>query len=479
MGERPDRALKEVLGVSSRVPVFDEDLLKGLVWASRRYVAPLSVVLSMASPPNLPRRAPRPAAPPPLVGSDHPLAKLAEAAAAGRRRPTQALVGRWQDLGWVGALTPVIGAGRSALIVAATAAEASGLADAAGATYGEAVVAVCGDNGAELTAAWEKAQSGGRLVVGTPRAATWRVRRLALALCLEEGRRAMKIRSPAIHVRDLLRTRSKLERFTSVFYGPTPSLEILSAGAEAVRVGARAWPLVEIVDRSGEAPGSGLLAPSVEAALRSMTARGERSFVLTGVKMIDRMSAEVGARLGAAAVGSDRPVIVGAERDMVDAGPMALTVASNADGMLMGVSYRAREETLRVLARLANLLGQASGRRMMVQTANPGSDLAETLRKGDPMPYLERELVERARTGAPPSTEMLVVEIRGRRPPGVSAALEGMPGAEVVGPLEIDQGLRWLLQGDLRRARVALRELVGRWRGAETAVRVDADPIDL
>jgi len=58
-GERPDRDLKEILGVSSRIPVFDESLLKGLAWASHRYVAPLSVVLAMASPPNLPRRAPR------------------------------------------------------------------------------------------------------------------------------------------------------------------------------------------------------------------------------------------------------------------------------------------------------------------------------------------------------------------------------------------------------------------------------------
>ena len=373
----------------------------------------------------------------------------------------------------------MIGAGRSALIVAATAAEAVRLADAAREKHGEAVVAVRGSGGAELTAAWEKAQSGGRIVVGTPRAAAWKVDRLALALCLEEGRRAMKGRSPAIHVRDLLRARSRLEGFTSVFYGPTPSLEILSAGAEAVRVGARAWPLVEIVDRSGEAPGSGFLAPSVAAALRATTARGERSFVLTGVKMIDAMSAEVRARLGAAATGSDGPVIVGAERDIADAGSMALTVASNADGMLMSVSYRAAEETLRVLARLANLLGEGRGRRIMVQTSDPGADLAETLRRGDPMPYLERELVERARVGAPPSTEMLVVEIRGRRPPGVNEALEALPGADVMGPLEIDRGLRWLLQGDLGPARVALRELVGRWRGAETAVRVDADPIDL
>jgi len=195
--------------------------------------------------------------------------------------------------------------------------------------------------------------------------------------------------------------------------------------------------------------------------------------------MIDAMSAEVEARLGSAAMESDRPVIVGAERDMADAGPMALTVASNADAMLMSVSYRAKEETLRVLARLANLASGGGGRRMMVQTSNPRSGLAETLKKGDPMPYLERELVERARAGAPPSTEMMVVEIRGSRPPGVSEALGALPGADVMGPLEIDQGLRWLLQGDLGPARAALRGLVGRWRGAETAVRVDADPIDL
>ncbi len=195
--------------------------------------------------------------------------------------------------------------------------------------------------------------------------------------------------------------------------------------------------------------------------------------------MAEQVASEINARLGAPVVGPEGPVIVGAERDMAGLSPVTLTVASNADGMLMGAGYRTSEEALRQLARLGNLLGRGSGRRMMVQTFDPGSDLVETLRRGDPIPYLERVLVERGKTGVPPSTEMLAVEIRGEQPIGVEEELARLAGVGVIGPLEIERGTRWLLEGDLRRARLQLRELAGHWRSSTTAVRLDADPIDL
>ena len=476
--------LKDIAGVSGVLAVFDRDLLESLIWASQHYVAPLSVVLTKSTPPNLPKKSHRKVDDmlDPSDGS-HPLEGLAAAAAEGGRRPTRALVGRWQDLNWLGGLVPVIAAGRSVMVVTATAAEVDRIAKPGRDRFGDHLVAVSGDSDSEITSEWEQVQGGGRIVVGTPRVANWLVKDLGMVVVLEEGRRAMKDRqTPTLHVRDMIRTRSLIEGFTTVFFGPTPSVEILSAGAEVVKVGNRAWPLVEVVDRSEEAPGSGLIAGTVVAALRAMLDVDERSFVLTTHRRTEQVISEINARLGSLSSGvlSDQPpIVVGAERDFAGIDPVALVVASNVDGMLMGSGYRTAEETLRQLARLGNLLKRGPGHRMMIQTFDPKSALVDTLRRGDPMPYLERILVERARTGVPPSTEMVAVEIRGEQPPAVAADLASLSGASVIGPLEIEGGTRWLLDGDLRKARVELREMVGRWRGSDTAVRVDADPIDL
>lgn len=115
----------------------------------------------------------------------------------------------------------------------------------------------------------------------------------------------------------------------------------------------------------------------------------------------------------------------------------------------------------------------------MVQTFDPSSDLVETLRRGDPIPYLEEVLVERARMGMPPAAEVIALEIRGEQPEGVSEVLSGLPGISILGPLEIEEGRRWLLQGSLGETRRELRQLVSSWRGERTHVRVDSDPIDL
>jgi primosomal protein N' len=476
--------LKDIAGVSGVAAVFNAELLESLVWASKHYVAPLSVILAKSTPPNLPKNSPGRVED--LIetsGRKHPLADVSAAVVDGGRRPTHALVGRWQDLDWLDLLVPVVAVGQSVMIVTATATEVDHIAETGRDLFGGRLVAVSGDSDSEITSEWEQVQGGGRIVVGTPRVANWMVRALRLVVVLEEGRRAMKDRqTPTLHVREMIRTRSLIEGFTAVFYGPTPSVEILSAGAEVVRVGNRAWPLVEVVDRSEEAPGSGNIAGSVVAAFRAMLDVGERSFVLTTHRKTEQLISEINARLGspAAAVLSEQPpVVVGTERDFAGIDPVALVVASNVDGMLMGSGYRTAEETLRQLARLGNLLKRGPGHRMMIQTFDPNSELVATLRRGDPMPYLERILVDRARTGVPPSTEMLAVEVRGEQPPSIDSDLAALSGASVMGPLDIEGGRRWLLDGDLRTARVELRELVGRWRGPDTAVRVDADPIDL
>lgn len=475
--------LKEIAGVSSAVSVFDDKLLGTLLWAARHYVAPVSVMLGKATPPNLPKAIPHanhdyPGAHP----GDHPILDLAVAAAAGERRPSRVVLGQWQHLDWLDSLAPILKDRRSALIIAASAAEVDRICRRALPIYGEALVEIGSMSDADLTRGWESAQSPGRIVVGTPRVSTWVVGALAMFVVLEEGRRAMKDRqTPTVHVREVVRKRALIEGCGVAFFGPTPSVEVLSAGAEVTRVGNRAWPLVEIVDRSDEAPGSGQLSSRVIAAIRAMVDSREDSFVFASHRMIDRIVGEINARLGAPVAGivsTASPVTVGAERDLAGLRPVSLTIATNVDGMLMGVGYRAGEEALRQLARLANSLKSGSGHRMMVQTFDVTGPLVETLRKGDPIPYLERVLVERAKTGMPPSTDMIAVEVRGELPDRLDLELRELPAASVMGPIEVEEGRRWLVQGDLEKARPDLRQMVRRWRDSGAIVRIDADPID-
>jgi primosomal protein N' (replication factor Y) (superfamily II helicase) len=529
-----DARLKDIAGVSGAVPVFTPDLLQSLLWTARHYVAPVSALLRRASPPNLPRSLPPPASSPAGSGGNHPISGIVDRTTRGRKAPVTALVGNWRRLDWLRAVEPILVQGSSVLVIAASVAEVDHMHATVRPRLGEVVVAVDGEDDQADTSAWEAAQVSPRLVIGTPKTAAWQVAALGLVVVVEEGRRAMKDRqTPTIHVRELIRTRSRLEGFNLVFYGPTPSVELLAAGAEVVRDGNRAWPLVEVVDRSEEPPGTGFLSDRTVAAISATVRKGDRVFVFThrrvgagsmrctrcrtlracqtcGLRLArvercprcdtgigvcsncggaefeemgtvpERLVSELNRKLGtglAEVHPAEGEITVGTERDLAGLVPVALAVAADVDGMLAGLGYRTAEEALRQLGRLALAVRGGSGHRVMVQTSRPESMLVATLRRGDPIPYLERVLVERAREGSPPASEMIAVEVRGEVPAG--ADLGELDGAVVMGPMAIDDGRRWLLTGDLGEARLQLRKLVGRWRDGAATVRVDVDPIDV
>jgi primosomal protein N' (replication factor Y) len=518
--------------------VFDADLLKSLDWAATHYVAPVAILLDRSAPPNLPKSiGSLPGAPVDERQVQHPLTSVVLAAAEGKRRPVTAIATGSHSTDWLGALAPVLNAGKSALVIAATATEVDALAEAARFGFGDRVVKVAGDAPNSVTRAWEAVQGPGRLLIGTPRVATWLVAGLALAVVIEEGRRAMKDRqTPTIHVRDLMTTRSRVEGFALVFIGPTPSLEVIAAGGEVTRATPRAWPLVEVVDRGDDPPGSGYLSERTIAGLRSAASAGRRSFVFTHVRAAEasmrctqcrrvrrceqcgsrlgrteacgrcgapvgacphcgssafeemgsvpeRLSSEINRRLGQEVSGvhpTGRPVSVGTERDLAGLDGMGLVVAADADSLMLGHDYRAGEEALRILARLANTLETGPGRRMIVQTSIPDSDLMTTLRRGDPIPYLEAQLSERAQTGLPPASEIIAVELRGEGSTlEADVDIRALGTAMVLGPAVMADRSRWLLQGSLGPVRLALRPLVQGWRERGWTVRVDSDPIDL
>ncbi len=529
--------LKDVIAVSGSRPVFSRESLRGLEWAASHYFAPLAAVLDRAAPPNLPKDDPPSTFPevPQASGSDG-LGAVAQDVAASRKRRPVAVVGRRGEGRWLDSLTPVLASGNSVLVVVATAAEAEGLSRAARRTFGERIVTVAGGTDAEVTKAWTVARQPGVLLVGTPRVAAWTLPSLGMCVVVDEGRRAMKDRqTPTIHVRELLLQRARVEGFSLVFFGPTPSLELLAAGVEIVREPGRSWSLVEIVDRSSELPGSGFLSDRVMAGIGGALKNGWQTFVFTHRRVgsqsmrcahcravracprcgsgltaeacrrcgartsrcltcgreefeamgtiPERLRSELVRKLGPSAVAvapsSTAPVVVGTERNLAEAGLHDLAVVADADGILLGHNYRSGEEALRVIARLGNLIAPGSGRRLMVQTSLPDSPLASALRSGDPIPYLEQLLAERVRDRLPPVTSMLAIEARGEVDAmGMTAELQ-FPGVAVMGPATTTTGARWLLQGDLSRSRTEMRRLVGRWRDTGLTVRVDADPIDL
>jgi primosomal protein N' (replication factor Y) len=393
----------------------------------------------------------------------------------------------------------------------------------------------------QMTEVWQVAATRpGSILVGTHRIAFWPVAELGLVAIVEEGRRGMKDRqTPTIHAREILRTRARIERFRVVYFGRVPTTEVMRAGTEIVRIPGRSriWPLVEVVDRREDPPGSGLLTERVRSAVRHAITRAERVFLFThrhgyapaarcvkcrtlrrcgecgsrpdpgptcarcgailgpcltcsGARFeplgagVGRILEVAGRLVGPAAVGGiedGRSVVVGTERDLTSLGRVDLAVAVDADGLILGTNYRSAEEALRILTRLAGTIPSGHGKRLMVQTSQPHHPAIEALRRGDPIEFLESELRTREEMGFPPAGELIVVEVRdtGIDADDVIRAAAG-PDATVYGPAPAPRGSRWLIQGKrLEPVRTRLRPAVQRLRDAGATIRIDADPLDL
>lgn len=530
--------LKPVQAVSGEQAIFTPELLSSLRWAANHYIAPLSVVLEKAAPPTLP--GPAKAGPINISeqggGTTGALGSYVAALVKNERRPPLALLTAWNDATWLESIRPLLAAGTTVLTIVSTVREVAAFSQIAHATYGkDLVVTVPDGGGAPVTTAWEAASHGGRLVIGTPRVASWKVDMLAMVVVVEEGRRAMKDRqTPTLHVRDLMRTRARVEGFGLVFVGPTPSVELVAAGSEML-MPRRPWGLVEVVDRRQDPPGGGYISERSASGIRAMAKSGGRVFVFTHRRAADasvrcsncrslrlcqkcgsqvgnnpaclrcgqttgkcarcsgnrfesmgtvpsRIIGDVARRIGGEMVGdpeSGRQVIVGTERDLAGLTDIDLAVAVDVDALIFGQNYRSSEEALRILARLVGSVRRGHGSRTVLQTSNPESSLLAALRRGDPIPYLESILVERARNGFPPSTEMMAIEVRDDGLKMASKLLEELAGSMILGRVETDRGLRWLLQGDLGVIKPALRKVAQKLRDAGATVRIDVDPIDL
>jgi len=532
--------LKPIVGISGEYPVFDEGLLQTLRWAALHYVAPVSVLLGRAAPPNLPRgKGKKPAGELPQLTSAIPT--VSGAAANGRHSRPLCLVTAGPYAATIaGAAKEPIATGRNVAVIAPTVDEASSLTEELREVFGERVLNVSSSLPAkQATRIWVNANNhGGYLIVGTPEIALWPLGSPAMWVVVEDGRRAMKAKqTPTLQVRDLVRRRALVERTAVVFLGPIPTLDTLAKGAGTLEFAGRVWPLVELVDRREDAPGSRSLSPATVQAVRGAVKRGGQVFVFVSRRgyapafrcvscrelrrcpecgsgpdrgdtcrrcgtplgpcsecggrrfeplgaALGRVGEELSRSLGdgvVGVIGSGRQVLVGTERDLPYVPSAALTVAVDADALLMAPHYRAEEDAARILARVVGTVARGRGRRCLVQTAQPSHRALAMLRSGHPLQYLHELEAERERDGLPPTASLLSIEVSGDGT-ARAADIAGVvaDGIQLHGP-EVGGGCtRWFLQGQsLQEARVQLRGIVQQWRDAGLKVRVDADPIDL
>jgi len=513
--------LKPIKAVSSTVPIFGQQLLTTLRWASAYYVAPVAAILPRSGPPNLPRG---------IVRGE------TRSASSRRSRSAYVFTGRTSDA--VDLIANAIGDSGSGMVVLPTAAEASDFADALGEQIGDRSVEVPSTAEArETTTAWQRVcLTPGNVAVGTHRIAFWPIAGLEVAMLVEEGRRSMKDRqTPTVHAREVIHRRALIERFDVLYAGGMPSSNIIAAGVEIRRESSRAWPPVEVVDRSGDPPGTGLISDHTKRAIAGTLERGGRVFVFShrhgyapAFRCIDcktiRLCPSCGARpepgttctrcgsalgvcercggeqfepLGAGVgrlsevlrglfgdrvgpVGSEAAIWVGTERDIPALTGISLGVIVDMDGLMLGSAYNAGEEALRIVTRLARAIPFGHGRHLMLQTSMPDHPVLQAVRSGDPVPYLHQEIRHRKEFALPPTGDVIVVEVSGgtRDPRDLMESLADE--ATVFGPAERRGALRWLIQGrDLTRAKKTLRHVVGSLREGGSAVRVDVDPLDL
>ena len=533
-------SLKPIVSISGDSPAFGDGLLQVLRWAALHYVAPLSVMLGRAAPPNLPRGSGG-AVSGEIPGIESPLPVTSRAAAAGgHNRPTYLLGGKDYAASIAGLSAAVLGANRNVAVVAPTVAEAARLwADLEPIFPGRVISISSSLPAKEATLLWLIAnESGGVLIVGTPEIATWPLGAPALWIVVEEGRKAMKAKqTPTLQVHEIVRRRALVERTTMVYLGAVPTLDAMARGLAFKEPRGRLWPLVELVDRNEDPSSSRSLASRTVQAIRGSIKRGGQVFVFVsrlgyapafrcvrcrqlracsscgagadrgdackrcgstlgpcedcGGRRFEPLGAGIGrvmeelqkqlGRETVGEVGSNRQVLVGSEKDLPFVPETALSVAVDGDSLLMAPHYRAEEDAVRLLARVVLTVARGGGRRGIIQTGQPSHRAMVALQSARPLGYLQGLLEERERDQLPPASELLAIEIAGD-PAGPSAdlALLSGSGVQLHGPQEGGGRSRWFLQGStLQDSRVRLRSMVQKWRDSGVKVRIDADPIDL
>jgi len=242
-------------------------------WAAWRWAGRTATVLRAASAPRLVGALPRPARPRPPAGPGAAMTPADPAASEEERigvdafggGPTVVRLGpaadRWPLVETAAALAS---GGGSVLVLCPNSTDAGVVADRL--SRRRVAVALMPDQ-------WAEAAAGGRVVVGARGAAWAPAPDLAGALVLDGHDDAYKEeRNPCWSAWEVVARRAARAEVPCVIASPCPTVELLAWGrlVHPPRPAERSqWPVVEVVDRRGDDPRSGLVSERLVGLLRS------------------------------------------------------------------------------------------------------------------------------------------------------------------------------------------------------------------
>lgn len=468
-----DEGLADLAGVSGPAPVFDVGLQAAARALARRYVHPLSSFLHLMTPPQMLGRAKGlPAGPPRQAGA---MAATRTLRRLGPREDPAALYERL--------IRPVQAEGCGAIVLLPEIREGSlvleRLVEAFGADV--AVVHSAQEPAERSRALWDIARGKRRVVIGGRTAALVPAFPLGLVIVHSEADRTLtEQRSPYYDAREVAEVRAATSGAGLVLAAEAPSLRsvhraesggwsLIEPPREAMRA---VWPIVELVDEARTA-----VPQRAVAAVLAARKAAERVLIL-----VPRLAAtpagpgpgEVAAYLrkvapAARIARADPPavpapgdlaraltadIIVATEGALADVERPAISsaVALGVDSMIQRPTGRAAEEAFATLWELACLLARSGAAsparpRLLLETNTPGHHAVQAVVRGDYHFFARHELEARRASEVPPfSTLIRVRAVRRDIGNEVLDRLAGLPGTELLGPVEGRLGAEVLLK---------------------------------
>ena len=476
----PERELRPIAKVTGWGP--PPDVLALAAWAAWRWAGRRASLLGTASPPGAVRGLPAPPAslPPPVpavVG-----AELEGLIASAFRTPEPRVLRLPPSVDPFPVVAASVGRGPSLVLFASN-------ADAARTAHrlvrGGAAVAL-------HPTEWATARAGGVSVVGA-RAAAWApMPDLAAVVVVDaHDETYQEERAPTWHARDVAVERGRRHGVPVILISACPDLAMADAAAETLAPSRNAersgWPAVDVVDRRGDDPRSGLFGEKLAEALRradravcvlnrkgrarllacaacgelARCERCEAAVVLDDETLACGRCGEVrppvcascgGTRLKALRLGVSRareelaaltgrevgevtaetdevpdvPILVGTEAVLHRSGRADLVAFLDFDQELLATRYRAGEQALALLARAGRIVGgRRAGGRVLVQTRVPEHEVLAAAVHGDPDRLAVPERERRAALGFPPFRAL--AHVSGPAAPDLVERLDGSP----------------------------------------------------
>lgn len=521
-GPTDGRALRPLAKVTGWGP--PADVIDLAAWAAHRWAGRRASLLGTASPPGAVRGLP---APPPTT--EAPAADLggelgALASAALRAPAAHRLVRVPPSVDPYPMVRAAVALG-PALVLAASNADAARVA---------ARLRADGVPVAVHPKEWARERVGGVTVVGA-RAAAWAPMPAVSAVVVLDGHDEtyQEERAPTWHARDVAVERARRAAVPAVVVSACPDL-VMVAAADQVLAPTRpaersGWPLIEVVDRRGDDPRSGLLSERLarvlgeaDRALCVLNRKGRARLLAcsacgelgrcercaAAVALVDEqlscgrcgetrppLCASCGAtrlkalRLGVTRVREelealtrrpvgevtadtdevpDTPILVGTEAVLHRGGRADVVAFLDFDQELLATRYRAAEQALALLARAGRLTGgRRRGGRVLVQTRAPDHEVIQAALHGDPTRLAGPELERRQALGFPPASAL--ASVSGPAAPELVDRLRTQP-VELLGP---DAG-GWLVRAPDHEVLAAAFAAAGRPSGR---LRLEVDPL--